>query len=60
MSSLPAWPSAVEVQVAYAIGVARPLSINIETFGTGKIPMMKSPAWLMKTLTCARVRSSAT
>jgi len=26
-----------EVQVAYAIGVARPLSINIETFGTGKI-----------------------
>ncbi len=28
----------VEVQVAYAIGVARPLSINIETFGTGLIP----------------------
>ena len=27
-----------EVQVAYAIGVARPVSINIETFGTGKIP----------------------
>jgi len=27
----------VEVQVAYAIGVARPLSINIETFGTGLI-----------------------
>lgn len=26
-----------EVQVAYAIGVARPLSINIETFGTGVI-----------------------
>jgi len=26
-----------EVQVAYAIGVARPLSINVETFGTGKI-----------------------
>lgn len=26
-----------EVQVAYAIGVARPLSVNIETFGTGKI-----------------------
>ncbi len=26
-----------EVQVAYAIGVARPLSINIETFGTGKV-----------------------
>ena len=26
-----------EIQVAYAIGVARPLSINVETFGTGKI-----------------------
>ncbi len=26
-----------EVQVAYAIGVSHPLSINIETFGTGKI-----------------------
>ena len=27
----------VEVQVAYAIGVARPLSVNVETFGTAKI-----------------------
>ncbi len=27
----------VEVQVAYAIGVAHPLSINVETFGTAKI-----------------------
>jgi S-adenosylmethionine synthetase len=26
-----------EIQVAYAIGVARPLSVNVETFGTGKI-----------------------
>ncbi|MEM7801544.1 MAG: methionine adenosyltransferase, partial [Chloroflexota bacterium] len=26
-----------EVQVAYAIGVAKPLSINVETFGTGKV-----------------------
>jgi S-adenosylmethionine synthetase len=26
-----------EVQVAYAIGIAHPLSINVETFGTGKI-----------------------
>ncbi|WP_018701149.1 methionine adenosyltransferase [Amorphus coralli] len=26
-----------EVQIAYAIGVARPVSININTFGTGKI-----------------------
>lgn len=27
-----------EIQVAYAIGVAHPLSINVETFGTGTIP----------------------
>jgi S-adenosylmethionine synthetase len=27
-----------EVQVAYAIGVARPISVLIETFGTGKLP----------------------
>lgn len=26
-----------EIQIAYAIGVAHPLSINVETFGTGKI-----------------------
>ena len=28
----------VEVQVAYAIGVARPLSLLVETFGTEKMP----------------------
>ena len=27
----------VELQVSYAIGVARPLSLNVETFGTGRI-----------------------
>ncbi|MEW5986458.1 MAG: methionine adenosyltransferase [Chloroflexota bacterium] len=27
-----------EVQVAYAIGVARPLSVNVETFGTSPYP----------------------
>ncbi|HTS14509.1 MAG TPA: methionine adenosyltransferase [Candidatus Sulfotelmatobacter sp.] len=27
-----------EVELAYAIGVARPLSISVETFGTGKLP----------------------
>ena len=26
-----------EVQIAYAIGVARPLSVSVETFGTGKV-----------------------
>ena len=29
--------SRVEVQVAYAIGVSKPMSIYVETFGTGKI-----------------------
>lgn len=27
-----------EVQLAYAIGVAKPVSISIDTFGTGKVP----------------------
>jgi S-adenosylmethionine synthetase len=26
-----------EIQVAYAIGIARPLSINVDTYGTGKV-----------------------
>jgi S-adenosylmethionine synthetase len=26
-----------EIQIAYAIGIARPLSINVETFGTGQV-----------------------
>jgi len=28
----------VEVQLAYAIGVAEPVSVNVNTFGTGAIP----------------------
>ncbi len=28
----------LEVQVSYTIGVARPLSLSVETFGTGKVP----------------------
>ena len=27
-----------EIQVAYAIGVAKPMSINVSTYGTGKVP----------------------
>ena len=27
-----------EIQVAYAIGIAHPLSVNVETFGTGRLP----------------------
>jgi len=30
-----------EVQVAYGIGIARPLSVMVDTFGTGQIPDMK-------------------
>jgi S-adenosylmethionine synthetase len=33
-----------QVQVAYAIGVADPVSIMVETFGTGKLPMAKLEA----------------
>ena len=29
------------IQLAYAIGVARPVSIHVETFGTGKVPNEK-------------------
>jgi len=28
----------LEIQLAYAIGVARPVSIEIDTFGTGNLP----------------------
>ena len=28
----------LEIELAYAIGVARPVSIEVDTFGTGKIP----------------------
>jgi S-adenosylmethionine synthetase len=30
-----------EVQVAYAIGVAEPVSVMVETFGTGRVPQQK-------------------
>ena len=37
-----------EIQVAYAIGVAHPLSINVETFGTGCIPSDQIAALVQK------------
>ena len=48
-----------EIQLSYAIGVARPLSVFVETFGTGRVPVEKitkivednfdfSPAGLIK------------
>ncbi|MCJ7718267.1 MAG: methionine adenosyltransferase [Anaerolineales bacterium] len=33
--------SRCEIQVSYAIGVALPLSVNVETFGTGNVPEEK-------------------
>jgi len=27
-----------EVQLSYAIGIAEPTSVNVETFGTGRVP----------------------
>lgn len=54
-----------EIQIAYAIGVAQPVSISIETFGTGKIADEKiielvkknfdlRPAGIIKTLNLRR------
>jgi S-adenosylmethionine synthetase len=54
-----------EVQLAYAIGVARPVSILVDTFGTGKISEDKlvqlvqkhfdlRPAGIIKTLNLRR------
>lgn len=37
-----------EIQIAYAIGVARPVSIFIETFGTARIPEEKIVALIEK------------
>jgi S-adenosylmethionine synthetase len=30
-----------EIQIAYAIGVAEPVSVMVDTFGTGKVPDQK-------------------
>ncbi len=54
-----------EVQVAYAIGVANPVSVSVDTFGTGRLPeeqlvqLIKSnfdlrPAAIIKTLDLRR------
>ncbi len=39
-----------EVQIAYAIGVAEPISVMVETFGTGKIPEEEIEARIRKNL----------
>ena len=38
-----------EIQIAYAIGVARPVSVSVETFGTGKIMDEKIVDLIMET-----------
>ena len=54
-----------ELQLAYAIGVARPLAVNVETFGTGRIPDERiaaligehfdlRPGAIIEALACAR------
>ena len=37
-----------EIQLAYAIGVAKPVSISVDTFGTGKMPDDKITALVCK------------
>ena len=38
----------LEVQLAYAIGVAKPVSITVDTFGTGKLPDAEILALIQK------------
>ena len=45
--------SKCELQVSYAIGVARPTSIMVTTFGTGKDPDESWPSWCRSTSICA-------
>ncbi len=42
--------SQVQVQLAYAIGVAEPVSVRVESFGTGVIPEEKMTELLRKTV----------
>jgi len=37
-----------EVQIAYAIGVAKPVGVNINTFGTGKVPDAKLAKYMIE------------
>jgi len=40
--------SRCEVQLAYAIGVAQPVSVRVETYGSGKVPDEKLAAAIME------------
>jgi S-adenosylmethionine synthetase len=46
-----------EVQLAYAIGVAQPVSIRVDTFGTGNLPDLKSAKSCRNYLICAPQQS---
>ena len=49
-----------EIQLSYAIGVARPVSIYVETYGTNTIPEADIFHWIEPTATSAvRMRNSA-
>ncbi len=39
-----------EVQVAYAIGVAKPVSVMVDTFGTNRVPEEKSEKAILETV----------
>ena len=47
-----------EIELAYRIGIAHPLSVSIETFGTGQAPTTSSAPRSTATSTCAPRRSS--
>jgi S-adenosylmethionine synthetase len=38
----------VEIQLAYAIGVAQPVSVHVTTYGTGKVPEEKIARYVME------------
>jgi len=40
--------SRCEVQVAYAIGVAKPVGVHVNTFGTGKVPDEKLEKYILE------------
>jgi hypothetical protein len=43
-----------QIQVAYAIGVAKPMNVTVYTEGTGVIPTTRSPRSCTSTSTCAQ------
>ena len=48
-----------EIELAYAIGVAKPVSINVDTFGTGKVADEEIAAGgERRSSTCVRPQSS--